>query len=291
MSLPSAQELRDFIDDPLKSKLDANQKIRNKQRRRTRIFAAVYLVVSLPITCAVTAGLGIGADDGFWSTYWGTVALIGGWIALYIILWFRHFKEEMPFEYGPDIAVPLIRYLDPRITGPSGECDTGRLEKSCLFLGAIERCETRAWFRATIGSMDLCFGDVDLRGEDWAFEGLVFVAEFDEDLDDHRVLTAADNADDDFEERYGESVASAIEDVFEVFDGSRGDDEDAPFRALVSGPYVAAFERGTSIIERSGHSRIGDTDHLHRIGERLRALLGVAHALRQSNVGDAASDH
>ena len=197
MPVPTEDELREFIEDPLRAKLEANRSIRRRQSRRTRIFTTTYLLLSLTVTCAVTMALGIGADDGFWATYWGSFALVGGWIGLYVLIWHRHIAEELPFDYRDEVVAPVVHYLDPRLDyRPGGVFSAGDLEEAGLF-DEVDDLRGGEGFSGTVGGIELRFGAVVVPGSRWPpwamsdrFRGLVAVADYPIDVDGEVLLVA-----------------------------------------------------------------------------------------------------
>lgn len=184
MSLPAPEQLSDFVDGPLKSKLDANCEVRASRRRRTQLFTAVYLIIAVPITAAATGAMGLGTDDGLWTTYRGAFALVAGWIVLYAVLWKRYVSRQIPFEYVEDVVTPLIHYINPRLDVRRDEkFRASELERLPLFFDRIDEVASGPLFTGSAGGVKLKFGSVrfDAAAGDseayGSFEGLVLSAE------------------------------------------------------------------------------------------------------------------
>lgn len=246
MAAPSNDELDEFIEEALAEKLAVIHKIRRRMRGKSRILGFILVVIGLPTTCFVSHWYG--ADGGSFdpTAAWIPLAMIAGWVGLFFFVRSRYISEEIPFEYHTDVVLPLVHFVDPRLSHYTEKTlPADDLEDCPLIAGAIEKFEGGDFFEGELSGFEVRFGDVEVATDREPLQGLLFVAEFPDELDgvDQRA----------FEDKLGELAGA--------------------FEMDTTGRRLFAIRRDGEYFDRDPDIRSDDTSHLHRIGRELAGLI------------------
>lgn len=317
MSVPTDEELREFIEDPLASKLKANRSIRNKKRRRGRLMTVVFLIIALPITCAITVALGMGVDDGFWATYRPAVFLVIGWVFLYRLIWKNYVYEEPPFEYRHDVSTVMVHYIDPRIHHrPEEGFEPEDLRDLLGGHAEFDDLHTEEYFTGNPAGAAVSLGEVDFAATDGDGNtlgacGLAAIWELPEpptpvtvavrrgcdglgpdddslqpvNLEDASFPKHIDVVATDSQQAKRRMTSQLVEyirqfDELLVQHADEPSDWPAEFLIVIRDRRLSLFRPADSYFEQSGSLPSTDTAHLHWIGTELCAVMELVSVTR-----------
>lgn len=323
MPVPSAEELQEFIDDPLAAKLAAIDKVRRRLQRRNRTLLGVLAVIFVPATCVLTLWVGTdgaGANFQFWEGVVAVPAMAVAYAAVYALMRWRYLDEEIPFEYEPDVVAPLIYYLDPRLKYRVNDRFSRReFVDSAIAQTPIDHFESGPYFSGDIRSLQVQLGAVEAKAEGrrglfkevtFCFEGLFVVVDYPERFDGFTIAVSTDeewnpeHSDDDLEgvevesDSFGKRFdvyASAPEEakkhltpaVAERLEGAWeafGKEGSPPSLIVVLAGHRLFFaHRCPDYFERSDAMAITDTGHLHRIGGQLSAVIDLVEVVERQS--------
>ena len=194
MPVPTIDELTDFIEDPLRAKLNANRKIRRKNRRKNALLMAVVVLIFLPVAIGATIWHGSYGNEFLGGATSSTVPILLALVFafLYMPLRLRYSSEEIPFEYTPDVVAPLIHFIDPRLSYSSDRGIEGdEFAQAGVLDERVEGFDSRHLFAGRLRDVELRLAYVEARAKGKGvfrrqggekFRGLFAVARFAENV-------------------------------------------------------------------------------------------------------------
>lgn len=312
MPVPTIDELTDFIDDPLCAKLEANRKIRRKNRRRNAFIMAVVLLLFLPAAIAATIWHGRYGNEflGGASSISIPIILALVFAFLYMPLRLRFSSEEIPFEYVPDVVTPAIQFIDPRLAyGEEKGLACDDIVEGGLLSTTPDRFESNHRFEGMLRDAEVHFAYVEAQVTtkkvfravtDDAFCGLFLTSRYDKFFDGTTIVTPRGgdtecdeefesidvdigNIDRDFACRsttpettrqwFTPSLVERISALDDAF--AAGNGATPPWRIVFRGPRLYFAYKKPDYFDRQAPRYSVDTTHLHRVGRQLRALIDL----------------
>lgn len=314
MPVPTLDELADFIEDPLRAKLEANQKIRRKNRRRNAIIMAVVCLLFLPAAIGATIWHGSYGNEflGGASSVSIPIVLALVFAFLYMPIRLRYSSEEIPFEYPPDVVAPVVQFIDPRLTyGEEKGVEANDIVEGGVLSATPDRFVSSHLFEGSLRSARLRLAYVEAQttskkmlrrvvGDE--FCGLFAAARFDEEFAGTTVV-APRRGDDtvpgeefqtvevdigEFEERFqcrstaaetwaeliSTPLAERITALDEAFSAKDSDDEPR-WKIVFRGDRLFFAHPEQDYFDRAAPRFSVDTAHLHRVGRQIRAVVDL----------------
>lgn len=305
MPAPDTDELNEFIDDILSSKLQVLRNARAKRGIRRRTILAIMGFLFIPATAIVTWAVGVDGWTGQFdpaALLWVPAMMIAIFAALYFPLRWAFTGAKLPFEYKPDMVVPLIHFIDPRLKSQPRKSPKDLVEACPIFDEPVDDLRYQDYFGGELRDMELHlsileFGDRQgffaaaklprqISGTHLAFAHLE-PSSVGQDLP--LDLQEQDRQERCRELRFRSTDAEAARELLDapilkricgLFDAFQTG-ETTPVALSLSGDQFSLFAEKPKHLDRpKGLTSITDTSHLHELGDQLSRIVDLAEALR-----------